>query len=41
MIPKMYWREISFSQNAVLLCIASMPYDETDYIRDFNEFLNG
>ena len=38
MIPKMYWREISFSHNAVLLCIASEIFDENDYIRNFKEF---
>ena len=40
MIPKMYWREISFSHNAVLLCIASIEYDENDYIRNYKEFLD-
>tara|TARA_R110001632_G_scaffold133590_1_gene248134 strand:- start:5049 stop:5459 length:411 start_codon:yes stop_codon:yes gene_type:complete len=39
-IPKMHWREISFSHNAVLLCLASEKYDESDYIRDFDSFLN-
>ncbi|MFY0631078.1 MAG: WxcM-like domain-containing protein [Flavobacteriaceae bacterium] len=39
-IPKKYWREISFSHNAVLLCLASEKYDENDYIRDFNDFKN-
>ena len=37
-IPKMYWREISFSHNAVLLCLASEIFDENDYIRNFKEF---
>jgi len=37
-IPKKYWREISFFQNAVLLCLASDKFDENDYIRDFNDF---
>jgi dTDP-4-dehydrorhamnose 3,5-epimerase-like enzyme len=37
-IPRLYWRTIKFSHNAVLLCLASMEYSETDYIRDFNEF---
>ena len=37
-IPNGYWREIKFSHNAVLLCLASEKYDEKDYIRDFNEF---
>lgn len=38
-IPEGYWREIRFSHNAVLLCLASEEYDETDYIRDYDEFL--
>lgn len=37
-IPKLFWREISFSHNAVLLCIASEVFNENDYIRTFNEF---
>lgn len=39
-VPKGYWREIKFSHNAVLLCMASENYDVDDYIRDFDEFLN-
>lgn len=39
-IPKGYWREIKFSHNAVLLCLASEKYDANDYIRDFEYFLN-
>jgi dTDP-4-dehydrorhamnose 3,5-epimerase-like enzyme len=37
-VPRLYWRTIKFSHNAVLLCLASMEYVEEDYIRDFNEF---
>lgn len=37
-IPRLYWRTIKFSHNAVLLCLASMEYSEDDYIRDYNEF---
>lgn len=37
-IPKLHWRKIQFSHNAVLLCMASEPYDESDYIRDYNDF---
>lgn len=33
------WRQIKFTHSAVLLCLASEKYDETDYIRDYNEFL--
>lgn len=34
------WREMyDFSPDAVLLVLASELYDETDYIRDYDEFL--
>ena len=39
-IPKMIWRNIKFSHNAVLLCLASEKYDEADYIRNYEDFLN-
>ncbi len=38
-IPKMCWRIMKYSHNAVQMCIASNEYDEKDYIRDYNEFL--
>ncbi|MCS7210752.1 MAG: GNAT family N-acetyltransferase, partial [Chloroherpetonaceae bacterium] len=37
-IGEMTWREIQFSHNAVLLCIASEEYDEEDYIRNYEDF---
>ncbi|TWP30656.1 WxcM-like domain-containing protein [Apibacter muscae] len=37
-IPRLIWRNIQFSHNAVLLCLASELYDENDYFRDYNEF---
>ena len=38
-IPTMVWKEMyDFSPDAVLLCLASEHYDETEYIRDFDEF---
>ena len=37
-IPKLHWRTIKMSHNAVLLCLASEEYDEADYIRDYDEF---
>jgi hypothetical protein len=37
--PPLVWREIQFSHNAVLLCIASEVFDESDYIRDYDLFL--
>lgn len=34
------WREMyDFSEDAVLMVLASEIYDETDYIRDYEEFL--
>lgn len=34
------WREMfDFSPDAVLLVLASQPYDESDYIRDYRAFL--
>ncbi|WET48391.1 FdtA/QdtA family cupin domain-containing protein [Chryseobacterium indologenes] len=39
-IPELIWRDIQFSHNAVLLCLASELYDENDYFRDFEEFKN-
>lgn len=39
-IPRGYWRNIRFSQNAVLLCLASDVFKESDYIRNFEVFMN-
>ena len=34
------WREMfDFSHDAVLMVLASEPYEESDYIRDYDEFL--
>lgn len=39
-IPKLIWREIdNFSSGAVCMCIASNYYDESDYYRDYTNFL--
>lgn len=37
-IPRLHWRTMEFSHNAVLLCLASEVFDENDYIRDYNDF---
>lgn len=37
-IPKMCWREMQYSHNAVQICIASIEYDEADYVRDYADF---
>ena len=38
-IPKHIWRDLKFSHNAVLLCLASEKYSEGDYIREYEKFL--
>ncbi len=38
-VPKGIWREMNnFSTNSLALVLASTPYDESDYIRDYNLF---
>ena len=40
LISDMIWREMhDFSDDCVLLVLASEHYDEADYIRDYQEFL--
>ena len=40
-ISKMIWREMdSFSQGAVCMVLASRRYDEADYFRNYDDFLN-
>lgn len=40
-VPSGWWREMeNFSTNSLALVLASRPYDERDYIRDFNLFRN-
>lgn len=39
-MPNMIWRElINFSSGGICLVIASRPYDEADYYRDYAEFV--
>ncbi len=39
-LPKMVWKEMyDFSADSVLLCLASTHYNESEYIRDFDEFV--
>ena len=41
LIAQNIWRELeNFSSGAVCLVLASEVFDEADYIRDYNEFLN-
>lgn len=39
-LPKMIWKDMyDFSEDSVLLCLASTHYDGKEYIRDYNEFV--
>ncbi|QSH57999.1 WxcM-like domain-containing protein [Photobacterium damselae subsp. damselae] len=41
-IDSMMWREMhDFSDDCVLLVIADNHYDESDYIRDYEQFIKG
>jgi|SRR5579863_743391 len=38
-VPKLIWRTLqNFSTNSLAIIVASTPYDEKDYILDFDEF---
>ncbi len=37
-LPKLCWHEMFYSENAVQLVLVSTEYDESDYIRSFDEF---
>jgi hypothetical protein len=39
-VPNMIWRELeNFSSGGICLVLASLPYDESDYYRNYDEFL--
>jgi len=39
-LPKMIWKDMyDFSEDSVLLCLASTHYDAAEYIRDYDEFV--
>lgn len=39
-IPKMIWKDMyDFSADSVLLCLASTHYDDKEYIRNYEEYL--
>ena len=39
-IPKMVWKEMyAFSPDSVLLVLSNEHYDESDYIREYDDFL--
>ncbi len=37
-LPAGYWRTLDFGEKSVLLCLASLPYSEDEYIRDYKQF---
>ena len=38
-LPNMVWKEMyDFSEDSVLLCLASTHYDESEYIRNLDEY---
>lgn len=40
-LPNMVWKEMyDFSEDSILLCLASQKYDPDEYIRDYNEYLD-
>ena len=40
-VPEMTWRELdNFSTGSVCLVLASELYDEADYLRDYNDFID-
>ena len=41
LLPPMIWAyELNFSSGAICLVFASHKYKESDYLRDYNEFIN-
>lgn len=39
-LPQMVWKDMyDFSEDSVLLCLASEHYDSEEYIRDYDEFV--
>ena len=39
-LPTMVWKDMyDFSEDSVLLCLASTSYDPHEYIRDYDEFV--
>jgi hypothetical protein len=37
-IPVMSWRTMKYFGDVIQVCIASMEYDENDYIRNYDDF---
>ena len=40
-VPNMIWRHLeNFATNSICLILASLPYSQNDYIRDYESYLN-
>ena len=37
-LPPLYWGRFTFKDDAIALCMASDYFEESDYIRDYQEF---
>ncbi|MBJ6116764.1 FdtA/QdtA family cupin domain-containing protein [Pontibacter sp. BT310] len=37
-IPALCWTELTFTEGTIALCLASTDYDETDYLRDYDNY---
>ena len=37
-LPKYCWHIMQYTHSSVQMCIANMVYEESDYIRDYQEF---
>lgn len=40
LIPPTIWAEQEYQSDTILLVLADKPYDENDYIRNYDDFLN-
>jgi dTDP-4-dehydrorhamnose 3,5-epimerase-like enzyme len=39
-LPKMVWKDMyDFSEDSILLCLASEYFDPTEYVRNYNQFV--
>jgi len=37
-VPNMHWIKVNLAADTILVCLCSSEYNESDYIRDYNEF---
>ena len=38
LLPKFCWHTMQYSHDSVQMCIASMEYDQEDYVKDYEVF---